>query len=142
MTLKEILSKDSLEKAIKRGSKALEFSIYIFIALVLIYGLSVLFTGSDPIERKVKKANSQIEKKVDSSLNRIKFLEERSYEFEKKQIILEDLIFQNNQLIIQNNSKLDKLNKIYGKQINNARSYSISQLDSFFRARYKDYYNR
>lgn len=113
--------------------------IIITIPLVLIY----VYFNLNPSEiKQTLKNNKKIESKVDSLKEDNKFIVERMYELEKRQTMFFDLINQNNDLIKENNKELQKLKKIYNEKINSVSSYNISQLDSFFADRYKDYYNK
>ena len=107
------------------------------IALIYIY---VNFSPSGV--KQVMRENKQIDKKIDSLKDDNKFIVERMYELEKRQTMFFELINQNNDLIKENNKELQKLKKIYNEKINSVNSYTVTQLDSFFTSRYKDYYNK
>ena len=118
--------------------------IDIIIVIIPILLIWIYFTGTrTPKEVKdALNANKGIELKVDSLKQDNQFIVERMYELEKKQTLFFDLINQNNDLIKENNKELMRLKRIYHEKINTINGYNISQLDSFFTAKYKDYYNR
>lgn len=107
--------------------------------IILIY----IYFNLNPSEiKQTLKDNKKIESKVDSLKMDNKFIVERMYELEKRQTMFFDLINQNNDLIKENNKELQKLKKIYNEKINSISGYNVSQLDSFFANRYKEYYNK
>ncbi len=113
--------------------------IIILIPIILIY----IFVTINPSEiKKTLKDNKKIEGKVDSLKQDNQFIVERMYELEKNQTMFFELINQNNDLIKENNKELQKLKRIYNEKINSIGKYNISQLDSFFANRYKEYYNK
>lgn len=117
--------------------------ILYMVAVGLLLGLIITIFIGKPSEIKATfKANKQIEKGIDSLKKDNQFITSRMFEFEKNQLAFYDAISKNNALLEQNNSKITKLQKIYNEKITNINTYNISQLDSFFTSRYKDYYNR
>ena len=116
----------------------------ISVILIPIILLWIYLTGiKTPKEIKdALKANKAIELKIDSIKQDNQFLVERMYELEKRQTMFFDQINQNNNLIKENNKELLKLKKIYNEKINSVNGYNVSQLDSFFTNKYKEYYNR
>ncbi len=114
-------------------------AIIVFIPIALIY---IYMTSINPSEiRQTLKDNKKIEVKVDSLKTDNEFIVQRMYELERNQTMFFDLINKNNNLIHENNKELQKLKKIYNAKINSVNEYNVSQLDSFFTNRYKDYYN-
>lgn len=117
--------------------------IDIIIVMIPIFLIFMYFTG--PTSKEVKsalKSNKSIDLKVDSLKQDNQFIVERMYELEKKQTLFFDLINQNNVLIKENNKELVRLKRIYNEKINSINGYNVSQLDSFFTSKYKDFYNR
>lgn len=113
--------------------------IIIAIPVLLIY----VYFNLDPTEiKQTLKDNKKIESKIDSLKTDNQFIVERMYELEKKQTMFFELINQNNDLIKENNKELQKLKRIYNEKINSINGYNVSQLDSFFANRYKEYYNK
>lgn len=111
----------------------------------ILIGLGVLFIcytiyvgRSNGTIKDVLIENARIQKKIDSVQENNKFLTHRFYEMEERQITFNKAINKNNDLISQNNTEMAKLKKIYNEKINTASTYSISQLDSFFSARYEN----
>lgn len=118
--------------------------IDIIIVIIPILLIWIYFTGTKT-PQEVKDAlnsNKKIELKVDSIKQDNQFIVERMYELEKKQTLFFDLINQNNTLIKENNRELLRLKRIYHEKINSINDYNVSQLDSFFSKKYKDFYNR
>ena len=118
--------------------------IDIIIVIIPILLIWIYFTGTKT-PKEVKDAlnsNKKIELKVDSLKEDNQFIVERMYELEKKQTLFFDMINQNNSLIKENNKELLRLKRIYNEKINSINGYNVSQLDSFFSKKYKDYYNR
>ena len=115
--------------------------IIVIIPILLIW---IYFTGTKTPEevKDALKSNKKIELKVDSLKQDNQFIVERMYELEKKQTLFFDLINQNNSLIKENNKELLRLKRIYHEKINSINDYNVSQLDSFFSKKYKDFYNR
>ena len=118
--------------------------IDIIIVIIPILLIWIYFTGTrTPKEVKdALNANKGIELKVDSLKQDNQFIVERMYELEKKQTLFFDLINQNNTLIKENNRELLRLKRIYHEKINSINDYNVSQLDSFFTKKYKEFYNR
>lgn len=118
--------------------------IDIIIVIIPILLIWIYFTGTKtPQEVKdALKSNKKIELKVDSIKQDNQFIVERMYELEKKQTLFFDLINQNNTLIKENNRELLRLKRIYHEKINSINDYNVSQLDSFFTKKYKEFYNR
>jgi len=118
--------------------------IDIIIVIIPILLIWIYFTGTKT-QQEVKDAlnsNKKIELKVDSLKEDNQFIVERMYELEKKQTLFFDLINQNNTLIKENNKELVRLKRIYHEKINTINDYNVSQLDSFFTKKYKNFYNR
>ncbi len=113
--------------------------VIIAIPILLIY----VYFNLDPTEiKQTLKENKKIEGKIDSLKSDNQFIVERMYELEKKQTMFFEAINQNNDLIKENNKELQKLKRIYNEKINSINGYNVSQLDSFFANRYKEYYNK
>lgn len=113
--------------------------IIIAIPVLLIY----VYFNLDPTEiKQTLKDNKKIEGKIDSLKSDNQFIVERMYELEKKQTLFFEALNQNNDLIKENNKELIKLKRIYNEKINSINGYNVSQLDSFFTNRYKEYYNK
>lgn len=115
-------------------------NFFIFATPVILIYIYVTFNPSEI--KETLKDNKKIETKIDSLKTDNAFIMERMYELEKKQTLFFDMINQNNDLIKENNKELLKLKKIYYEKINSINGYSVSQLDSFFTSRYKEYYNK
>ena len=114
--------------------------IIIAIPIILIY---VYMTGINPSEiRQTLKDNKKIEVKVDSLKMDNQFIVSRMYELEKNQTMFYDMMDKNNNLIKANNKELLNLKRIYNAKINSINNFNVSQLDSFFTNRYKEFYNR
>lgn len=118
--------------------------IDIIIVIIPILLIWIYLTGTKtPQELKdALNSNKKIELKVDSLKEDNQFIVERMYELEKKQTLFFDLINQNNTLIKENNKELVRLKRIYHEKINSINDYNVSQLDSFFTKKYKNFYNR
>jgi hypothetical protein len=114
--------------------------VVLLIPIMLIY--LYFYLENSPEIKKVNGDNKKIEQKIDAIKSDNDLIMQRIDEFEKNQTVFFDLIDKNNFLIEQNNKELIKLKKAYNDKINNVNGYSVSQLDSFFRNRYKDYYER
>lgn len=113
----------------------------IIVVLIPIFLIYLYFNTRTPEELKqTLRDNKRIEAKVDTLKLDNQFLLSRMYEYEKKQIALFESLNENNELIKENNNQLTKLKRIYNEKITNANNYNISQLDSFFTERYKQYY--
>lgn len=118
--------------------------IDIIIVIIPILLIWIYLTGIKT-PKEVKDAlntNKVIEVKIDSLKQDNQFIVERMYELEKKQTLFFDMINQNNDLIKENNKELLRLKRIYNEKINSVNGYNVSQLDSFFANKYKDFYNR
>ena len=113
--------------------------IIILIPIILIYFYFSGFGSANAVKEALKD-NKKIEMKIDTLKMDNQFIVERMYELEKKQTLFFDMINQNNDLIKENNKELIKLKKIYNEKINSVNGYNVSQLDSFFTNRYKEYY--
>lgn len=117
--------------------------IDIIIVMIPIFLIFMYFTGVKSKDvKEALKSNKSIGLKVDSLKQDNQFIVERMYELEKKQTLFFDLINQNNVLIKENNKELTRLKRIYNEKINSINGYNVSQLDSFFTSKYKDFYNR
>lgn len=118
--------------------------IDIIIVVIPILLIWIYLTGiKTPKEVKdALNANKAIEVKIDSIKQDNQFIVERMYELERRQTLFFDLINQNNDLIKENNKELLRLKRIYNEKINSINGYNVSQLDSFFANKYKDFYNR
>lgn len=115
----------------------------IIIVAIPVFLIYLYFNTRTPAEvTQLIKDNKKIDVKVDSLKLDNEFLLSRMFELEKNQILLNESINKNNELIQENNNQLTKLKKIYNAKITNANNYNISQLDSFFTERYKQYYPR
>lgn len=113
--------------------------IIISIPIILIY----IYVSFEPSKLKeTLKQNKVIDKKIDSIMDNNKFIMERMFELESKQIVFLDMVNENNFLIRENNRELVNLKRIYNEKINSVNNFNISQLDSFFTTRYKDYYSK
>ena len=132
INIKKILS--------KIGRKTIIDIVVLLIPVMLIF--LYFYLKNSPQFKKVFNDNKKIEEKIDSIKLNNDFIARRMYELEKNQVIFYELINKNNLLIQQNNKELIKLKKIYNDKINDVNGYNVSQLDSFFRNRYKDYYPR
>jgi hypothetical protein len=107
---------------------------------VIIYLLINLANGNAAEFKQLKKDNKVLQVQIDSVRKDNNFLISRIYEVEKSQILVNQKIDENNLQIERNNTNLIKLQKAYHAQISNVNYYSITDLDSFFRARYAGYY--
>ena len=125
----------------KTNRKAIIDVIVVITPLLLIY---VYFVGMGtlPEIKDALKENKKIQTTIDSIQTDNQFIVQRMYELEKNQAMFFDMVNKNNELIKENNKQLSKLKKIYNDKINNANTYDVSQLDSFFTEKYRDYYNR
>lgn len=113
--------------------------IFVAIPLILLY----IYVDRNSAEiKQTAKVNQKIETKVDSLKVDNQFIVQRMYELEKNQIMFFDMINQNNLLIKENNKELLNLKRIYNEKISSINSFNITQLDSFFTSRYKEYYNK
>lgn len=113
--------------------------LFVGIPIILLY----IYIDKNSAEiKKATKTNQKIETKVDSLKVDNQFIVQRMYELEKNQIMFFDMINQNNLLIKENNRELLNLKRIYNEKITSINSFNISQLDSFFTNRYKEYYNK
>lgn len=126
----------------KKIGKTGELILAIILAVGILYAIIYFAVGGNPIVKANEKEFKKVQTSIDSIKNDNKFLIERVFEMEKNQIAVQESIDQNTALIEISNQKIDKLNKIYHEKIRNTNSYTPSQLDSFFRARYKEYYNQ
>jgi hypothetical protein len=125
----------------KANRKAIIDVIVVITPLLLIY---VYFVGMGtlPEIKDALKENKKIQTTIDSIQTDNQFIVQRMYELEKNQTMFFDMVNKNNELIKENNKQLSKLKRIYNDKINNANTYDVSQLDSFFTDKYRDYYNR
>ena len=116
----------------------------IIVILIPIFLIYLYFTAMStlPEIKQTFKENKNIQLKVDSIKADNEFIVNRMYELEKNQAIFFQMVNKNNELIQENNKQLSKLKKAYNDKINSVSTYDVSQLDSFFTNRYRDYYNR
>ncbi len=122
--------------------KSGEVILYV-IAVAIICGLLItVFIGKPSEIKKTFKTNNKIEKVIDSIKQDQAFIISRIYEQEKNQVIFNDAINEVKEGMNKNNLGILKLQKIYNAKINNANTFNITQLDSFFTNRYKDFYIR
>lgn len=126
----------------QKAGKIAEIVLGVIISTVLLYWIVTMFVGKNPIEKINQKEFNKIEGKIDSVLNDQKFITERMYFLEKNQIEFQQQINKNNVVIDNKLDNLTKLNKIYYEKIKNVNNFDSSQLDRFFRNRYKDYYSK
>jgi len=124
----------------KINKKDIVDMIIILLPIMLIYVYFQL--SNSPEIKKVNNDNKKIEQKIDDIKSNNEALVEKINQLEQNQAVFFDLIDKNNDLIEKNNSELTKLKKEYNEKINNVTGYSVSQLDSFFRKRYREYYDR
>jgi hypothetical protein len=132
---------EKVTNIIKKISNKTVLNILIVLILILSIYL-VFYLKNPPYVKETINENKLMQKKIDSILLNNDFIIFRMYEMEKKQSVFSNMINQNNELIKENNKELLKLKKIYDEKINSANNYNTSQLDSFFRNKYKDYYER
>ena len=125
----------------KTNRKAIIDIIVVVTPLLLIY-VYYVGMGTLPEIKETLKENKKIQGKIDSIQTDNQFIVQRMYELEKNQALFFDMVNKNNELIKENNKQLSKLKKIYNDKINNANTYDVSQLDSFFTNKYGKYYNR
>ncbi len=114
--------------------------VIIAIPVIILY---IYLTGVNPSEvRQTAKDNKKLELKIDSVRADNQFVAKRIYELEKNQIQFYDIVEKNNELMRANNKQLLELKRLYNAKINSVSNYTVSQLDSFFTNRYKEYYDR
>jgi hypothetical protein len=109
---------------------------------ILLFWICLTGIGTPKEVKEALRDNKKLEVKIDSIKLNNDFITSRMYELEKKQTMFFDMVNQNNDLIKENNKELLKLKQIYNDKINSINTYNVSQLDSFFAKRYKNYYNR
>lgn len=109
---------------------------------ILIGLLFTLFIGKPSEIKQTFKTNAKVEKVIDSLKDNTDFIISRIYEIEKNQSIFYDQIGNLQNGIDKNNHGITELKKIYNAKINNANTFNVAQLDSFFTNRYKDFYNK
>jgi regulatory protein YycI of two-component signal transduction system YycFG len=114
-------------------------AIIIIIPILLIY---LFLNQKTPETRDTTEENKKINAKIDSVKIYNEFISEKILQIEANQQAFNDIIIINNALIEENNKELLKLKRNYNAKINNANSFNVSQLDSFFTARYKAQYGR
>lgn len=124
---------------LKKGARIIEIIIGVGIVLALMF---TIFIGNPSEIKQTFKTNKKIEKTIDSLNQDTKFIVERLYSIEQSQLQFLEEINNLQNGINRNNTGIIKLQKIYNAKINNANTYNVAQLDSFFTSRYKDYYNR
>jgi hypothetical protein len=114
--------------------------VIIVIPVIIIY---IYLTGINPSEiRQTTKDNKKLELKIDSIRVDNQFVAKKMTDMETNQIQFFEIIKKNNEAIQENNRQLLILKRLYNAKINSVNGYSVSQLDSFFTNRYKEYYNR
>jgi len=114
--------------------------VIIAIPVIIIY---IYLTGINPSEiRQTTKDNKKLELKIDSIRVDNQFVAKKMTDMETNQIQFFEIIKKNNEAIQENNRQLLILKRLYNAKINSVNGYSVSQLDSFFTNRYKEYYNR
>jgi hypothetical protein len=130
------------EVILKKGSKIGEIVLGVALALGILYAIIYFATGKNPIEKISKDEIKALQLKIDSVYNDQKFMTDRMYKIEANQIIFQEKINENNNKITDKIDNLAKLNKIYYEKIKPVNTYNSNQLDSFFKSRYKDYYDK
>jgi hypothetical protein len=113
--------------------------IVITIPILLIY---LFLNQKTPETKDTFEENKKINDKIDSVKIYNEFISEKIFQIEASQQAFNDIININNTLIEENNKELSKLKRNYNAKINDANSFNVSQLDSFFTARYKEQYGR
>lgn len=130
-----------IKKILRKVDRKLIVDLVVLLIPIMLICL-YFYLQSSPDFKKVTVDNKKIEDKIDAIKSDNDLIMQRMRELEENQTVFFDLIDKNNTLIEQNNKELVKLKKAYNDKINNVNGYSVSQLDSFFRNRYKDYYDR
>lgn len=119
---------------------------YVMMFITFLLALLVftrIFVGVTPSSfKETKKDLKEQQGKIDSVLQSQKFLTERMFELEAKQIFFQESIDKNNSLVVETNKSIDKLKRIYNEKIKSVNNFTIRDLDSFFAIRYKEYYNK
>jgi len=122
--------------------RAGNFLIIIISAALILGLLFTLFIGKPSEIKQTFKTNAKIEKVVDSIKQDNNFILSRMYELERNQALYYDEIGKTQQLIMNNNNSILKLQKIYNEKIKSINNFNVAQLDSFFTNRYKEFYNK
>lgn len=130
-----------IKKLLGKVDRKLVVDLVVLLIPIMLICLYFYLQGSSDF-KKVIIDNKKIEDKIDGIKSDNDLIMQKMRELEENQTVFFDLIDKNNTLIEQNNKELIKLKKAYNDKINNVNGYSVSQLDSFFRNRYKDYYER
>ncbi len=120
--------------------KSGDIIIFALVGFIVLYLILILFIGTPSYVKETIQDNKKIEVKIDSLHESQKFIEDRMMQLEKNQFMFFEAIDQTNSKIDENNRKLDNLKRVYNEKIRSVDNYTISQLDSFFTARYKEYY--
>lgn len=119
-----------------------KFLIYGTIIIIPILFIYIFLNQKTSEIKDTLKENKKIEAKIDSAKIYNKLISEKIALIELNQQSFKDIINKNNTLIEENNKELSKLKISYDAKINNANSFTVSQLNSFFTTRYKDLYGR
>lgn len=111
-----------------------------FIFLLLVFTIAKIFIKDPEYYISNKQEQKAIQSKVDSiSLQQAK-LSEDIKTLQQGQIIFYDIVKQSVEEIENNNKELIKLRKQYNEKLNRTDIYTISDIDSFFRAKYPNLY--
>jgi len=113
---------------------------YIISAAIVVLLLIKIFV-KDPGYYKINKQEQKtIQLKIDSINKKQDSLSLKIENLEKGNILFYEIISKNNELIDANNKKLETLRRLYNEKINSVDHYTVTDLDSFFRANYGQYY--
>ena len=113
----------------------------IILSAIIIVLLLIRIFVKDPLYYKDNKQEQKIiQSKVDSLYKKQDSLAIKIENLEKGNILFYEIISRNNELMEANNQKLEKLRRLYNEKINSVDRYTVTDLDSFFRAKYGQYY--
>lgn len=117
------------------------YLMYAIGLIITLYGLLYMFIGSPADLKNALKLNAQLEKKIDSLKTDNTKIDSKLMVLGRNQIMFVNMIETNNQLMQKNNEDLKNFRNVFNKKINNVDTYTISELDSFFRKRYQQFYD-
>jgi len=115
--------------------------IGITIAAILLILLAIRIFVKDPQYYKdAKQTRKEYKATTDSIYSKINLFNSRIDNMELGQKMFYDIISQSNQNQLKIQQDIKNLRKYFNEKINRVDRYNISDLDSFFKSRYKQYY--
>jgi peptidoglycan hydrolase CwlO-like protein len=131
------INKDKILALLPKIGKILEITI---VSVLLVLLLIRIFVKDPEYYRDNKQEQKAIQLKVDSLYKKQDSISLKIENLEKGNILFYEVISRNNELMEANNKKIETLRRLYNEKINSIDRYTVTDLDSFFRANYGQYY--